>query len=69
MPREEITVAGQTNARSGLDALLAVRPRWLGLVPALQRIERDGRWLLHAGAPFADACNPPAPIVSSAVLA
>ena len=54
---------------SGIDALLAVAPAWSGLVPASSVVSLAGRWLLHAGPPLADPCNPPAPILSSAVLA
>ena len=56
-------------ARSGIEALLAVAPAWSGLVPAASVVSLAGRWLLHAGPPLADPRNPPAPILSSAVLA
>jgi hypothetical protein len=55
--------------RSGIDALLAVEPVWSGLVAAASVVGREGRWLLHAGPALADPCNPPAPVLSSAVLA
>jgi hypothetical protein len=54
---------------SDLQALLAVRPQWTRLAPASQLLALEGRWLLHAGPPLADPCQPPAPILSSAVLA
>ena len=55
--------------RSGIDALLAVRPSWSGLTPAAAVVALEGRWLLHAGPPLADPRDPPAPILSSAVVA
>jgi len=58
-----------TETSSGLEALLAVRPQWTRLAPASQLLAREGRWLLHAGPPLADPRTPPAPILSSAVLA
>lgn len=59
-----------TNAGSpGIRALTAVRPIWTGLEPASKRVTLEGRWLLHAGPPYADAFNPPAPVLASAVLA
>ena len=53
----------------GLASLLAVRPQWTRLAPASQLLALEGRWLLHAGPPLADPRQPPAPILSSAVLA
>ncbi|MGH8620088.1 MAG: DUF1116 domain-containing protein, partial [Burkholderiales bacterium] len=58
-----------TKTPSGLAALLAVRPQWTQLAPASKLLALEGRWLLHAGPPLADARQPPAPILSSAVLA
>jgi hypothetical protein len=52
-----------------IDALLAVRPVWSGLAAAASVVGLEGRWLLHAGPPLSDPCHPPAPILSSAVLA
>jgi carbon monoxide dehydrogenase subunit G len=54
---------------SGLDALLGVRPQWTALAPAAKLVALDGRWLLHAGPSLADPLAPPAPVMSSAVLA
>lgn len=62
---ETITGAGN----SGIRALTAVHPIWTGLEPASKRVKLEGRWLLHAGPPYADASNPPAPVLASAVLA
>lgn len=58
-----------TQTPSGLEALMAVRPQWTRLAPASQLLALEGRWLLHAGPPLADPCRPPAPLLSSAVLA
>jgi hypothetical protein len=54
---------------AGLEALLAVRPQWTRLALASKSLALDGRRLLHAGPPLADPRQPPAPILSSAVLA
>lgn len=62
---ETVAAGGQ----SGLDALPAVRPQWTSLGRAAKLLALDGRWLLHAGPPLADPLSPPAPLLSSAVLA
>jgi hypothetical protein len=54
---------------AGLDALLAVRPAWTRVARASDVFTLPGRWLLHAGPPFADPRKPCAPVLSSAVLA
>ncbi|MCC7485673.1 MAG: DUF1116 domain-containing protein [Burkholderiales bacterium] len=53
----------------GLAALVGARPQWTNLTPAGKVVALDGRWLLHAGPPLADSSRPPAPVLSSAVLA
>ena len=53
----------------GLAAVIAVRPAWTRLARASEVIALSGRWLLHAGPPFADPRKPCAPMLSSAVLA
>src|SRR5688572_6128672 len=55
--------------RSGLAALLTIRLQWTNLAPASDLLELEDRWLLHAGPPLADPLSPPAPLLSSAVLA
>lgn len=52
-----------------ISALLSVQPTWTRLARAADLIALPGRWLLHAGPPFADRCQPTAPVLSSAVLA
>ena len=61
--------AAAVDRPSGLAALLAVRPQWTMLAAASTLIPLKDRWLLHAGPPLADALSPPAPLLSSAVLA
>ena len=63
---DETPVGDET---SGLDALLTIRPHWTNLAPASDLLELEERWLLHAGPPLADPLSPPAPLLSSAVLA
>jgi hypothetical protein len=53
----------------GLAALISVRPAWTRLARASDVIALPGRWLLHAGPPFADPRKPCPPVLSSAVLA
>ena len=53
----------------GLEALCGVRPMWTRLARADALFTCEGRWLLHAGPPYAHARVPPAPVLSSAVLA
>jgi len=65
----ESDMQGSDAPADGLAALLAVRPQWTSLAPASKLVALDGRWLLHAGPPLADPLAPPAPVMSSAVLA
>lgn len=51
-----------------LERLTAVRPVWTGIARA-GALFGAGRWLLHAGPPYASVAAVPAPVVSSAVLA
>jgi hypothetical protein len=53
----------------GLAALVSVRPVWTALERASEVLPLPGRWLLHAGPPFAQPREPCRPVLSSAVLA
>ncbi|CAB3764738.1 DUF1116 domain-containing protein [Paraburkholderia humisilvae] len=64
-----------TNASTSNDArhpalarLYAVRPHWRAVVRARDAIGLPDFTLLHAGPPYADPCEPAAPVLSSAVL-
>ena len=52
----------------GLAALVSVRPVWTALERASEVLPLPGRWLLHAGPPFAQPREPCRPVLSSAVL-
>ena len=62
-------MGGGKDELSGVEALVAARPQWTRLAPASSVVSLEGRWLLHAGPPLANPSSPPAPILSSAVLA
>jgi len=54
---------------TALDRLIGVKPVWTRVVPAADRVDLRGRWLLHAGPPYIDDEPIPAPVLPSAVLA
>ncbi|HEY3599879.1 MAG TPA: DUF1116 domain-containing protein [Paraburkholderia sp.] len=58
----------QAANQSALARLHAVRPHWQAVARARDAIGLPDFTLLHAGPPYADPCNPPAPVLSSAVL-
>ncbi|WP_213877123.1 oxalurate catabolism protein HpxZ [Pseudomonas sp. dw_358] len=51
-----------------LARLYAVRPMWTDVRSAAEAVGLAPMTLLHAGPPFADPCQPSAPVLSSAVL-
>jgi hypothetical protein len=53
---------------AALQRLYAVRPQWRAVRLAREAVALPDFTLLHAGPPYADPCNPPAPVLSSAVL-
>lgn len=53
----------------GTAAMAAVRPIWTRVERAALRVPLAGRWLLHAGPAYPQGQPPPAPVLSSAVLA
>lgn len=56
------------NARAAA-RLLACQPAWSAVRNARDALGLPDRTLLHAGPPLSDPCRPPAPLLSSAVLA
>jgi hypothetical protein len=59
--------ANQAN-HNALERLCQVRPAWTDVVTARVALALPDFTLLHAGPPLNDPCQPPAPILSSAVL-
>ncbi|CAB3746502.1 hypothetical protein LMG29739_00200 [Paraburkholderia solisilvae] len=51
-----------------LERLYAVRPHWQRVARARDALGLPDFTLLHAGPPYADPCDPAAPVLSSAVL-
>ena len=54
--------------QAALDRLYAVRPVWSNVLSAREAVALEPMTLLHAGPPFANPCQPSAPVLSSAVL-
>ncbi len=61
-------MSAQAANDAALARLFAVRPHWQRVVRARDAIGLPDFTLLHAGPPYADPCNPAAPVMSSAVL-
>jgi hypothetical protein len=51
-----------------LARMAAVRPQWTAVKSARDALGLEGRVLLHAGPPLADATRPPTPMLNAAVL-